>query len=202
MDDRDFTELLGLGYERPGVEFKGPGSRTNLHFRARVVRAVLGMANRRDGGYVVLGVEESGDTLRPIGLDEQELATWSYDDIAASLAEYADPSVTFDMEVRTYAEARFVVLRVHEFDEVPVLCGRDYPRVLRKGACYVRSRRKPETSEIPSQEDMRALLDLAVDKGVQKWVARTRAAGLLEGAPAPSTRSEEELFRKQAEDLI
>jgi len=150
---------------------------------------------------VILGVEEVDVTLHPVGLSDEQLATWRYDDVAASLAEYADPSVSFELETQLYSGERYIVLTVHEFEDIPVLCARNYPEVLRKGACYVRSRHKPETSEIPSQEDMRALLDLAIDKGVQQWVARTREAGLLVWPPTPTGPSDEERFREQGRDL-
>ena len=57
MTEQDFESLLALGHETNGVEFKGRGSRSDSAFLAGVIRAVLGMANRRDGGLVILGVE-------------------------------------------------------------------------------------------------------------------------------------------------
>lgn len=204
MNETEFDEILRAGYEQRGREFKGPGRRDDSHYLARVARAVLGMANHRDGGLVILGVEESAGTLRPAGLSDSDLATWKYDDVATALAVYADPVVTFDLEVVLYDNASFVALTVQEFEDIPILCNRDYQDqqpVLRKGACYVRSRHKPETSEIPSHEEMRELLDLAIDKGLRKFVARARAAGLLGWAPTPSSPTDEELFREQAKDL-
>lgn len=162
------------------------------------------MANRRDGGLVILGVEESAGILNPVGLSDDDLATWKYDDVAASLAGYADPVLTFDLEVIRHNNASFVAITVLQFDDIPILCNRDYQDqqpVLRKGACYVRSRHKPETSEIPSHEEMQELLELAIDKGLQKLVARLRAAGLLLGPTTPSVPSDEERFREQTKDL-
>jgi hypothetical protein len=53
------------------------------------------------------------------------------------------------------------------------------------------------TSEIPSQEDMRALLDLAIDKGVRKSVAQMRSVGfipdIIPGLPTDAAKYEEEL---------
>ena len=121
----------------------------------QVVKAVLGMANRRDGGRVIIGVEDSGGVLNPVGLRDADLDTWRYDVVADRIAVYADPNVTFDLEVREYNGGRYVVLQVEEFADVPVLCKRSYEDVLRGGACYVRTRRKPETTEIPAQADMR-----------------------------------------------
>ena len=196
LTEQQFRELLAPGYEPYGVEFKGPGLRTDRRMLAQVARATLGMANQRDGGLVIIGVDDDGNAM---GLPEDQLATWDYDDVAASLAEYADPYVNFELQVLAYDGRSFVILRVAEFEEIPVLCKRDYPEVLRKGACYVRTRRMPETSEIPSQTEMRELLELAVDKGVRRFIERARATGLLTSGPVPPT--DQERFEEQLEDL-
>jgi hypothetical protein len=75
-------------------------------------------------------------------------------------------------------------------------------QILRQGACYVRSRHKLGTSEIPSEEEMRELLELAIDKGVMRFLARAEKAGLYRSIQSPpASPSEEELFRKQIEDM-
>src|SRR5215210_4879809 len=141
------------------------------------------MANRRDGGRVIIGVEDDAGILTPKGLDGAQLESWrSYDDVAASINEYASPSVSFEKEFLPYQGHDIVILHVAEFEAIPILCRMEYqssigkgsPKnqdrtILRKGACYVRSRHKPETSEIPSEEEMRELLDLAIEKGVRTY---------------------------------
>jgi predicted HTH transcriptional regulator len=203
MTDREFEEILALGYERSGTELKGPGPRTNTYHFAKITRAVLGMANRRNGGLVIIGVEEKNDVITPVGLNATDLATWNYDEVSTSLAAYADPSVSFDRQILDYKGSSYVILRVYEFEDIPVLCRQDYNKgdevVLRKGACYVRSRHKPETSEIPSQEDMRNLLDLAIDKGVSKFITRAHRAGMFPiGTPMPDDKDQ---FEEQLGDL-
>lgn len=150
MTDQEFAELLARGYELRGVEFKGPGRRSDKKFFARIARAVLGMANRRDGGLVIIGVKDDGGHLTPVALTDDHVGTWKYDDVAAALAEYADPTTSFDLELFTYNGGNHVVIHVHEFDDIPVPCKKDYnvnlekggiDQILRRGACYVRSRR-------------------------------------------------------------
>lgn len=184
MNEQDLEPLISLGHELPGVEFKGPGLRTDAHFFAKVTRAILGMANRANGGTVIVGVEEAGDgTLRPTGLSPQELASWDFDSVTAALAAAADPFVVVECEPSQFRGVTLLVIRVHEFDTLPVICKKHYADtqgkvVLREAAVYVRTRRKPETSEIPSQTEMRELLELATNKGVRNFVARAAAAGL------------------------
>ena len=179
MTDEEFARIMGLSHELRGVEFKGPGPSSDRRLFAQVVKAVLGMANRRHGGRVIIGADDPVSALDSVGLNETDLATWNYDDVADRIAAHADPNVNFDLEVREYNGNKYVVLQVEEFADIPVLCKRAYGDVLRDGACYVRTRRKPETSEIPTQADMRDLLDLAIEKGVTQFLERARRTGLF-----------------------
>ena len=192
---------MALGHELSGVEFKSPGPMSNRRLVAQVIKAVLGMCNRRDGGTVIIGVEDNQGTLNPVGLSEADLAEWSYDAVADQVARYADPSASFNLDVKEYEGNAYVVLDVHEFADIPVLCKRSYDDVLRDGACYVRPRRKPETSEIPTQADMRDLLDLAIEKGVTQFLERARRVGLFSAPTAESPADDQERFDEQLGDL-
>ena len=199
MTDQEFAEMIALGHETRGVEFKPPGPLSDRLLAARVVRAVLGMVNRQDGGLVIVGVEDVDDALNPVGLAEDDLATWNFDDIADRLAAYADPGVSFEREVKEYNGNQYVILHIEEFTDIPVLCKRDFPDVLRSGACYVRSHRKPETSEIPTQTDMRELLDLASDKAVIRRLTEYRRMGFIPDVPLVVTGQDR--FDEQAGEL-
>ena len=72
--------------------------------------------------------------------------------------------------------------------------------MLRKGALYVRAKRKPETSEIPTQEDMRALLELATRKSLAAFVALAHKSGLISQMPPPP--SDQDRFEDQLSDLL
>lgn len=204
--DAEFDELLALDHELPGVEFKGCGLRSDRRLFPRVVRAVLGMANHSDGGRVILGVPEVNGVLERRGLTDAETESWSnFDHVATLLGNYAEPSIRFDLKVFERDGRRFAIIGVDEFEEVPVICKADEPPgtrsanekpVLRRGACYVRSRRKPGTDEVQSYEDMRALIDLAVDKGVHRFVQRATSAGIN-----VITTSAAERFGEQRHDL-
>ena len=197
MTDDEFAQILSLPHELSGIEFKGPGRLTDGRLRAQIVRAILGMSNRRDGGSVIIGVEDNRGTPNPVGLGHDDLETWTYDNLSDQVASYADPSLSFDFEIKTHQQDQFVVIEVAEFDDIPVLCKRDYShrghQVLRSGACYVRTRRKPETTEIPIQAEMRDLLDLATDKMVAVYIARARRNGLLSVSVAAPQANIEEL---------
>jgi predicted HTH transcriptional regulator len=182
LNESEFAALLSLEHESQGVEFKPPGPRTNARLFAVLVRAVLGMANRRDGGLVVIGVEETAQGLDRKGLTDSDLVTWKFDDVATGISEFADPSIEFELTVRPLNDKKFVLLEVSEFEDIPVICKRDFDQILRRGALYVRSRRKPETTESLSQAEMRDLLDIATEKRLRRFLATANRVGL----PVPS----------------
>ncbi len=163
------------------------------------------MANHRDGGLIVIGIDETTGRPNPAGLTSEQLATWAYDDVADGLTACSDPKISVEVETRSYHGRHFIVIRIHEFEEIPVLAKKDLianeRQVVRKGACYVRSLSKPETSEIPSQDEMRDLLDLAIQKGVRKFVQRAVAAGLIGVPVGTSTPEADAKFNAQLKDL-
>lgn len=188
ITDEQFANLIGLPHEHRGVEFKGPGPREG-HLLAKVVRAVLGMANRSGGGSVIIGIEENAQGPQLLGLTPEQLEQWRhYDEVAQAIARYADPPIHFNLEVRAYKGQQFILLDVQEFDDIPIVCKRAYTdgnkTILRDGACYVRGMRKIETVEISSHAEMRDLLERATLKRLQRFVAQTRTLGinLIEGA--------------------
>lgn len=203
MTEEDFARLLVLQHELPGVEFKSPGPRGEKALFHSVVRAVLGMANRRDGGRIVLGLREGpGGKLELVGLTDEDAATWRHDHLADAIAAYADPYVEIQVEERRHEEKLYVLIEVSEFEEVPVICRKGYPTnpqpgqqaILRAGAIYVRTRRKPETSEPPGQTEMRELIELATEKRLRSFLGTvSRAGGEVAGQPETSERFQAEL---------
>ena len=150
---------------------------------------------------MIIGVEDAQGVLNPDGLAENDLAGWNYDDLADQVARYADPSASFAMELKEYDGDSYVVIEVEEFSDIPVICKRSYDDVLQDGACYVRPRRKPETSSIPTQADMRDLLDLAIEKGVTRFLERARRVGLFSIPTAEPQVTDRERFDEQLGDL-
>lgn len=175
LNDEQFQDLLQRG-EPGGVEFKRAIPYAG-EARFKVVKAALGLSNRSDGGYVLMGVEDPVQDERVVtGVPDDIVAQWTHDGLANLLDEYADPRVRFDVDYYDSAGGRCIVLRIHEFDELPVICKRDAPG-LRRGALYVRPRGKAETVEVGTHEDMRELIDLAVEKALRRFLTRVDRAG-------------------------
>lgn len=201
MTPEQLRTVLEQGKETPGTEFKSSGSRRERDFLARVVRAVLALANRRGGGVVILGVNDDGGRINPTGVAEDHLETWGPEAVTASVAAYADPYVDLTVHRIELERQNFIVLEVREFEEVPVLCKRGYGNLLRDGACYVRRRGRVESCEVPNNAEMRELLDLATEKGVRRFLQTAGRSGLLEEANGTGVQpNDDEQFERQAEE--
>ncbi|UFU06590.1 hypothetical protein [Ruania halotolerans] len=64
------VQLLALGHESRSFEVKGPLSLTAKSHCAKAARAVMAMGNLRDGGIVLIGVDEAQMTEMLPGLDD------------------------------------------------------------------------------------------------------------------------------------
>jgi len=195
-------EAIMQGREQRGMEFKGPGIRTDKAFQVKIIRAVLGMANNPGGGVVVVGVDDNGIEIIPTGLSTGELATWPYDDFASNVSNYADPYVDFDIGVVKMGGKAFVAIEVKQFDELPVICKKSYQGVLRDGALYVRRKGKNETVEVPSHVEMREIVSRAAEFAARQIVATyVDLQGHLKTNEAAISNSEMS-FDQEAKDLL
>jgi hypothetical protein len=195
----ELEDGLRLGYEGRGLELKGPGRSDDKRFLAKIARTVLSMGNLRDGGHVVIGVDDGAPQDMLPGLGGEDLASWlAYDDVSGRLAVYCDPPVRFDLaRVHLSSSVSVVLVEVHEFTDIPHLCAREYPDVLRAGALYVRSRRMPETAEVASSLEMREVLDLAAEKRLRAYVQTAQRAGVNLAADGEHL-DDRESFERQA----
>ena len=117
MTPQEFTELLKLGHEVRGVEFKGPSVCSDKPFRARVIRSLLAMANHRGGGRTIIGVSEVDSRPCAAGLSPEEVLTWNHDDLTSAVSEYADPYLSLRTEQLVYG----IDLRCIESSCVPTV---------------------------------------------------------------------------------
>ncbi len=161
------------------------------------------MSNIQDGGAIVIGVEQIGQTFTLRGMTEQQAATFSDDIVSPYVNKYADPSAQLTVSPVSYLEKLFIVIEVNEFREIPVVCKRDGTRWLRRGALYTRSRGKVESCEISTHEDMRELLEIATEKQFRNILARLQRAGfgIVESAVTSKETPSESTRRKFDEQI-
>lgn len=199
LSAKEIESALAAGHELPGIEVKGAGPATEARLFAKVTRTALSMGNRRDGGYIVIGLDDTDLAAMLPGLSEDDLATWNeFDDLSRRMAEYADPPLNFRVEpVVLESGATVAVIEVAEFSQTPHLCARDWDTVLRRGALYVRTQRMPETAEIGSSAEMRELLDLASGKAMRAYIETAGRAGVHLTTQLPDQPSDDQRFERE-----
>jgi predicted HTH transcriptional regulator len=197
----EIEAILRGGRETTGFELKGPGNRSDTHHIAKVAHAALGLGNLRDGGHIVIGIDDKDPASLGPGLEQGDLASWlSYDDVARKLANYADPPLEFDIaQIELSSGAKVAVMQVYEFRDYPHICAKAYEGVMEKGQIYVRPRKTPETSKIADSVEMRDLIDLATEKGVRRFVERARGAGLDLAGTAGGRSDDEDDYEEERE---
>ena len=194
MTEDELRELLEAGEETPRREYKQSHPFTDPAFQATLIRSILAMSNVRDGGRIIIGVEEQGNRYVPTGMRPEDIDTYDRDTIKDKVGEYADPYVDFALDTGVYQGRTFLVIIVREFEEIPVICKKD-GRDLARGIIYTRTRtRRPESARVSTHADMREIIELAVDKGMRKL--QQRGYTLAGGTPPART-----LFDEQVRDL-
>jgi len=151
--------------------------------KVKIAKAMMAMANLRNGGVIVVGMQE---TTRGVWVPEimtpQQIASFTQDDVAQWVNDYATPAIQFSIVTLPLNGKEFIVIQVQEFDTSPVICRKQKiagGETLEAGAIYYRSNRKIETAPISSDEDSRELIGLAVDKGISRHVSRLHRLGLI-----------------------
>ena len=180
----ELTTLIDLGREDRSLEYTESRSWSDL--KDKIAKTALGMVNIRDGGTIIIGVSQRSGSLVSQGMTQEDVETYDTDDVQAYVNRFADPYVRLEVRVVTHDTKTFVAIVVYEFDEVPIVCKRSSTG-LRQGAIYTRSYRMPETCEVPSQTEMREIIEMATDKGVRRFLERSRRAGLSPGGTVEPT---------------
>jgi predicted HTH transcriptional regulator len=176
--DQLVRDLLAQGSER-GVDYKNakPGP-SDPRAWADLAKDVIGFSNRKDGGYLLIGVQDS--TLRPIGLTESQVATWDAARVNAGLASFAAPSPVVQVFRGSLEDGKVLVaVRIPPFDEQPLVCiksvadSRNKP-ITREGALYIRTE-ETRTREVSTEAQMRELLGRAYVKRGERLLSDMKA---------------------------
>lgn len=172
-------ELLEAGGETRNIEFKKTYDWNDPKSKAKIVKCILAMSNTKDGGYLVLGIDdEKYGEEKLTGMDLEHYNSLNYDHIVVEVNKFADPPISFHMYPVEEGDKHFVLLRIPEFDELPIVCKRNGEQGLKEGAVFSRSKMKPESAQIRTQSEMRELMDNAINKGIKEFYKRVRDSGL------------------------
>lgn len=163
MDVADFERLVEGSEESQSLDFKGPCS---WDIKS-LAKDILAFSNVQDGGYIVIGFDDK--SFERVGITDEQLATFEQETMQDQVTKYADPFVTFAVhKIVDDNGLKFVVIRVLEFPEVPVVCKADSSDT-HQGRIYYRSRRRrPESEAVSNSFDLRDILDRATIKIMAK----------------------------------
>ncbi|MGE0441555.1 MAG: ATP-binding protein [Gemmatimonadales bacterium] len=192
----ELLERLAAKREDPGLELKNAMSWADHATKGKVIRAALAMANKADGGVIAFGYLQGPDQPLHdlVGLSEERWASFTQDAVTSSVNAHAVPYVDLTVEHLTVDDKRVVAIVVRQFQDYPILCGKDFvdgrPVVVR-GKLYCRSRRTPESTEVQSPEDMRDIVDLAVARGLERYFRLRAIERAAEGPPAEKQFADE-----------
>ncbi len=172
------------GKEERYLEYKGAMVWSSDYAKVEIAKAMMAMSNLRNGGVIVVGMKEvKRGVWKPDTMTNEQVTSFTQDDIAQWVNDYAVPSVQFIVGPFSLDTNKFVIIKVREFDSVPTICRKSKQfgdkEKLKKGAIYYRSNSKNESAPISSDEDMRELITLAVNKGVAQEIKLLRELELV-----------------------
>lgn len=178
------------------MEFKESASWETLKWK--IIKSALAMGNLRDGGVIVIGASERGETWDLTGISTEHLATYDVDIVAEQVNAYVSPHVDLDIVLVSYRNGKqFLAIQVTEFHSTPLVCKKNGPNGegVREGFVYVRPLGIAKTTQVVRAEDMHDLLELASEKRARKMLETSRRIGLT-GGP-----SDAEHFARELEGL-
>jgi hypothetical protein len=144
----------------------------------KLTKAILAMSNIEYGGKIILGIEQLNNSFVLEGMNPSDLLSFNYDEMSAFVSKFADPYVKFSMKIidnENNKEKKFLLLNVEPFVLTPVTCKKDSDpgdakSRLKKGVIYTRTTRIPESAEVSSVNELREIIDIAVDRGVRRFI--------------------------------
>src|SRR5690348_3935495 len=111
----ELERIVRDGCETLSVEFKGPISWNDASTKAKVVKAAIAMANKRDGGLLVVGMSEASSPPGhhiPAGLSPDQVESFKPDEIMAFVNSHATPSVDLTVSHREFEGHSIVAIAV------------------------------------------------------------------------------------------
>ncbi len=186
------TLALSRCQEESWLDFKE--SQPWEELRWRLLKTIMGMANLRDGGLILVGVAERGNTWELTGIEPAHLSSYDYDDIIDQLGKYASPQVIVDIVLHNHEAGKcYLAIHVRQFNDSPVVCRNNSPvdvkpkNRLAAADVYVRPKTgKPQTVKVTDAAQLHELLDLAAEFRARRILEVGRRVGL---APADTSAS-------------
>lgn len=182
--------------EQINLEFKGPYTWEENKYK--IVRSVLALSNQQDGGEIFIGIKEENNRGTPVGLTSEVENTYQHDHINVVINEYAEPAVTVRLELVTSDSKKFLIIKVPEYDYLPIICKKNYQdpatgkQLLQEGTVYHRKKGDNRSYNQWTISEMREFINLATNK---KQARREKNQEIIRKQMRPE--SNQEIIRKQ-----
>jgi hypothetical protein len=163
-------ELLDRQSESRSLDYKAAMSfGPTKQDKAEILKCIIAFANTRDGGYMLVGVDQVTGKFVPSGIAPHQAASFDPTKIGDFAKNHCSVLPQVGVHVVSVDGTDLLLVRVEEFTDEPIVCTRDLhdangqQLILRAGGIYVRTA-DARCVAIESGEAMRAFLDLAVQK--------------------------------------
>lgn len=177
---RDALELL---IETPAVEFKGPQPFETLKYL--LAQTAIAMANRRDGGLIIIGVSDANRVLSADGVDSATSASYVPERVTDFINGFAAPPIEIWVGSVEHGGKVYVAIAIQPFDRTPIVCkkptssqvtGRDQ---MRPGLVYIRTTDTVSTRPVQTATEMSDLIEIAVTRRLSELARLLGEARLL-----------------------
>ncbi|MCK4643362.1 ATP-binding protein [bacterium] len=199
MSNAEFYHYIHHGSEERNLEYKCSMNWDSEEIKSKITKTCIAMSNLPDGGVIVLGVKEiEKDVFYPEGMLEQDYNSFNQDNVQHWVNNHADPYVLLTVKKIEVENLKYIVIQIKEFDLYPVICKKDSVTI-NEGEIYCRPKRKNESVKIPSQNEMREILELGVKNAVRKNLYQCH--NLIKEVNKELDTQDNSNFEKEIEDL-
>lgn len=174
---------LDLPMELPEVEFKQDLPFEQLQLR--IAKTAMGMANRRDGGLIIVGVSQDDDRRFVLdGMAKTNIDTYVQEKVYEFVSKYASPPVEVRVVEVEYDAKIFVAIAIAPFAGTPVVCKKPTPDgtkgkdQMNAGDFFVRLSDPVRTTRATSAEMLQELLQLAAGRRAAELIRMLREGGV------------------------
>ncbi|HET7676018.1 MAG TPA: ATP-binding protein [Gammaproteobacteria bacterium] len=165
--------------ERQSVDFKESAAWEALKWH--ITRTSMAMANLRDGGIIIIGVSERGESWELTGISDVHLSTYDFDGISDFIAKYTSVPLELDVVVVHRNSTTYLAIQISEFAHLPCICKRNSSneaRAFSKGDILIRPPGKPQTKKAEDANEIRELIELAAEKRARAIIEAAGRIGL------------------------
>jgi predicted HTH transcriptional regulator len=175
LTEEYIEQILSGNSENLNLEFKGSFDFiSNIWAREKLIRAILAMSNTRNGGYIVVGIEQKDDkSVDFSGIEAGHLTIFKSkeEDLKSKVESFSSSPVNYEISYGRFQNKDFILINVSEFNLSFIICKKkgDHKtdKILEEGSIYVRTLKdKPSSVKLIDPDDIQDLFKRAVDKQI------------------------------------